>query len=348
MKRLVLVSGFVFGYRPSATAFLGTASRLFLATTTPKNRFIASGVLTKTFLEGYRPLSRISGIHQTIILCVGSNSNNKSMSNTTAATTKRKSTRLAAKDTNNAATKKQKLAKADKKSEKQSLPSSPPWFTVFTKDDEQYTEYMTTEWGVEQRGDDAMFEKLSLEGAQAGLSWLTILRKRHAYRKTFYNFDVDQVARMTPEDVQTILDTPKSTPSTDVVVKHRGKIEAVIHNAKCIQKMRDETEGKSKYGHGVFDDFLWSFIDNQPIVNNAWDGKNLTDCPSTSPESIAMSKALRGKGFKFVGPTTCHSMMQAYGMVMDHPPGCPEYDEALERLRKRPGGYQTRGNKTSL
>lgn len=267
------------------------------------------------------------------------------------ATGKRKSTRRAAKDDSNKeikstdiGTKKQKL-ESTKKPHKASKDNQndAPWFTVFTKDDPQYTEYMKTEWSFEKRGDEAMFEKLSLEGAQAGLSWLTILRKREAYRQTFYNFDIDKVAQMTEKDVQAILETPKSTPTTDVVVKHRGKIEAVIHNAKCIQQMRKDCTGKSKYGHGVFDDFLWSFVDNKPIVNNAWDERNLTDAPSTSPESTAMSKALRDRGFKFVGPTTCYSTMQAYGMVIDHPLGSFEYDEAMKRLEKRPDGYQMRG-----
>jgi DNA-3-methyladenine glycosylase I len=194
-----------------------------------------------------------------------------------------------------------------------------------------------------------MFEKLSLEGAQAGLSWLTILRKREAYRTTFSNFDIDTVAAMTPQDVQSILDTPKSVDTRMVVVKHRGKIEAVIHNAKCIQQMRQDaaannyTNDKSKTAfYGVFDEFLWSFVDDKPIVNGSWDCRKLSDCPSASPESEAMSKELRKRGFKFVGPTTCYSMMQAYGMVIDHPVGSPEYKEALKLLQSRPGGYQMR------
>jgi DNA-3-methyladenine glycosylase I len=195
-----------------------------------------------------------------------------------------------------------------------------------------------------QRGDEAMFEKLSLEGAQAGLSWLTILRKREAYRKTFHNFDIDKVAAMTSDDVQAILDTPKSIDTRQVVVKHRRKIEAVIHNAKCIQQMRKDaktdTKRSNNYFHGVFDDFLWRFVDDKPIVNNHWDGKKLTGCPSTSPESEAMSEALKQIGFKFVGATTCYSMMQAYGMVIDHPTGSPEYEAAVKRLEQRPGGYQ--------
>ncbi|KAL3919928.1 MAG: hypothetical protein SGILL_003505, partial [Bacillariaceae sp.] len=276
---------------------------------------------------------------------------------TMSTSAKRRSTRKAKADDEEPGNKKQKRASAKTKKTTKKATSGKkdaktsandrnnPWYTVFTKDDEQYNEYMKKEWGFEKRGDEAMFEKLSLEGAQAGLSWLTILRKREAYRKTFHGFDVDKVAAMKPKDVQAILDTAKSVPTRDVVVKHRGKIEAVIHNAKCIQQMRTESKDKKKKGHGVFDEFLWSFVDDRPIVTDAWNGENLADAPSTSPESTAMSKALRDKGFKFVGPTTCYSMMQAYGMVIDHPVGSPEYDEALKRLVKRSGGYQTRSKK---
>jgi DNA-3-methyladenine glycosylase I len=178
------------------------------------------------------------------------------------------------------------------------------------------------------------------------------LRKREAYRATFFQFDIDKVAAMTPDDVQSILDTPlptgKGSSSRMVVVRHRGKIEAVIQNAKCIQQMRnemihcDDSNDRRSESHGVFDQFLWSFVNDKPIVNASWDGKNLSDCPSTSPESIAMSKALKQRGFKFVGPTTCYSTMQAIGMVIDHPVHSPEYVTALKRLEKRPGGFQIR------
>jgi DNA-3-methyladenine glycosylase I len=187
-----------------------------------------------------------------------------------------------------------------------------------------------------------MFEKLCLEGAQSGLSWLTILRKREAYRKTFHNFDIDKVAAMTGDDVQAILDTPpgdKKTGNThSVIVRHRGKIESVINNARCIQKMRTSTEYEIG-DHGVFDTFLWSFVDNRPILNTRWDGR-LSDAHGKSDESEAMSKALKKLGFKFVGPTTCYSMMQSEGLVIDHPVGSPEWTAAVKRLQERPGGYQ--------
>jgi DNA-3-methyladenine glycosylase I len=216
-----------------------------------------------------------------------------------------------------------------------------PWYAIFTKNDEQYNRYMEEEWGTEKRGDVPLFEKLSLEGAQSGLSWLTILRKRVAYRRVFHGFDIQKVSAMTERDVQAILDET-SDDSTQIVVRHRGKIESVINNAKCILKMRDEQQD-DEASHGVFDKFLWSFVDDAPILN-AWDG-NLGTAPSKTDESVAMSKALKKLGFKFVGPTTCYALMQSVGMVIDYPVGSSEWDAALQRLKDRPGGFQDRTGK---
>ena len=210
----------------------------------------------------------------------------------------------------------------------------PPWHHIFTKGDEQYDHYMSTEWGFELRGDVPLFEKLSLEGAQSGLSWLTVLRKREAYRRVFHDFDIDQVAAMTEKDVQAILDEA-SEDTTTIVVRHRGKLESVINNAKCIQTMR-----KGDLGDGAFDRYLWSFVDNKPILN-AWNG-NLSDGYSKTEESIAMSKALKKLGFRFVGPTTCYAMMQSAGMVIDHPRHSPEWERARTYLQERAEGYQDR------
>ena len=220
-----------------------------------------------------------------------------------------------------------------------------------------------------QHGDVALFEKLSLEGAQSGLSWLTILRKRNAYRKTFHNFDIDAVASMTSEDVDRILaqEVPKAKPNEkdprrSVIVRHRGKIEAVIQNAKCIQQLYQDppeqsddttgdTQSRTKKGnpisskkdsHEVFDQFLWSFVQHKPILNTDWDGTSLNDAPSKTPESEEMSKALKKLGFRFVGPTTCYAMMQSVGMVIDHPVGSPEWKAAKQRLEGRQDGYQTK------
>jgi len=214
-----------------------------------------------------------------------------------------------------------------------------PWYTVFTKSDPAYDQYMCIEWGFEKRGDVALFEKLCLEGAQSGLSWLTVLRKREAYRKTFHHFDVSKVAKMTAKDVQTILDTNEEDP-TNMVVRHRGKIESVINNAKCIEAMYKSDANDNKE-HGILDGFLWSFVDDKPIVNTQWkEGQGLATALSKTPESEAMSKALKQRGFRFVGPTTCYAMMQSVGMVIDHPVGSSEWKAALERLEKRKGGYQ--------
>ena len=213
-----------------------------------------------------------------------------------------------------------------------------PWYHVFTKGDAEYDAYMANEWGFEQRGDRALFEKVSLEGAQSGLSWRTILRKREAYRTTFHNFDPVLVATMTDSHVEQILSQPTDSPR-DAVVRHKGKIQSVIHNAKCILQMRAEDATKDD----VFDHFLWSFVDHKPILNRALQG----DVPSSTAASEAMSKALKTRGFKFVGPTTCYAMMQAVGMVIDHPFESPEWQLAQQRLQERPGGYQDRTILTS-
>lgn len=172
---------------------------------------------------------------------------------------------------------------------------------------------------------------------------------------------------MTPKDVERILEQNYPDP-TDMVVRHRGKIEATINNAKCIQKLRNafeddvqkgkqksrhhnnETQKKSEDdgdnslnsvdNHGCFDDFLWGFVKNKPILNH-WNG-NMGDALSKSDESESMSKALKKLGFRFVGPTTCYAMMQSIGMVIDHPENSPEWKAAYQRLRSRPGGYHER------
>ena len=228
--------------------------------------------------------------------------------------------------------------------------NSKPWYTVFSKSDTEYNRYMATEWGFEKRGDTALFEKICLEGAQSGLSWLTILKKREAYRRCFHQFDISKVSRMTAKDVQNILDSDEEDP-TNMVVRHRGKIEATINNGRCIQDMYKEEAGREEIGkkENLFDSFLWSFVGDKPILNTTWkQGQSLAAALSKTPESEAMSKALKKRGFRFVGPTTCYAMMQSVGMVIDHPVGTPEWEAALKRLKQRPGGYQkdtdVRGN----
>ena len=223
-----------------------------------------------------------------------------------------------------------------------------PWYTSFTKGDPLYDAYMSTEWGFSQEegGDDVdadavdavHFESLSLEGAQSGLSWLTILRKREAYRRTFHNFDPVRVARMTAQDVQDIL--LQEGPPTTIVVRHRGKIESVVNNANCVLQIKEENGAAAAAAAGVgsFTKYLWSFVDHQPILNCSIHRTAL----SKSPESETMSKDLKKRGFRFVGPTTCYAMMQAMGLVIDHPVDTPEWRAAKERLQARKGGYQER------
>jgi DNA-3-methyladenine glycosylase I len=211
--------------------------------------------------------------------------------------------------------------------------ASVPWYHgVFTKGNTDYEDYMANEWGFEERGDVALFENLSLEGAQSGLSWLTILRKRENCRRIFHRFDPVKIASMDTSDVERIVNETGS----ETIVRHRGKIQSIIHNAKCVLDMQSQAE--SSADNQVLDDFLWSFVDHKPILNR-W---ALGGRPSTSEASIAMSKALKKRGFKFVGPTTCYSMMQAVGMVIDHPVDTPEWKAAHERLQRREGGYQQR------
>lgn len=160
--------------------------------------------------------------------------------------------------------------------------------------------YHDSEWGVPSHDDRHLFEMMTLEGAQAGLSWSTILRKREGYREAFDGFDADRVARFTPARIERLLADPG-------IVRNRAKIESTVANARAVRAIRDE--------FGSLDRYLWTFTDGQPIVNR-W--KRLADVPATSHESDAMSKALKGRGFKFVGSTICYAFMQATGMVDDH------------------------------
>ncbi|MFT7171709.1 MAG: DNA-3-methyladenine glycosylase I, partial [Paracoccaceae bacterium] len=171
--------------------------------------------------------------------------------------------------------------------------------------DDLYEHYHDHEWGVPCRDETTLFEMLNLEGAQAGLSWITILRKRENYRRAFASFDKHKIARFTDAKVEKlVLDAG--------IVRHRQKIQAFIHNAKVAVAM--EKDGDSLV------EFLWSFTDGETLVHEP---KSMADVPAVTAESTAMSKALKKRGFKFVGPTTCYAFMQACGMVNDHLVGCP-------------------------
>jgi DNA-3-methyladenine glycosylase I len=168
-------------------------------------------------------------------------------------------------------------------------------------------EYHDAEWGVPSFDDRHLFELLSLEGAQAGLSWTTILRKREGYRKAFAGFEPAAVARFRPERIARLLRNPD-------VVRHQGKLESVPANARAVLDLR--RQGKS------FADVLWRFSGGKP-KKNAW--KTSRDVPAETPESREMSRELRRLGFRFVGPTICYAFMQAVGMVNDHLVDCFRY-----------------------
>ncbi|SAL19827.1 DNA-3-methyladenine glycosylase I [Caballeronia turbans] len=165
-------------------------------------------------------------------------------------------------------------------------------------------QYHDDEWGVPSRDDQHLFEMLVLEGAQAGLSWSTILNKREGYRALFAAFDIDEVARFTEKDIERIVQDAR-------VVRNRAKIESAVLNARAVQQIQQE--------HGSFADFVWSFVDGKTI-DTPRDAANPT--PASTPESDALSKALRKYGCKFVGTTICYAFMQATGMVNDHAASC--------------------------
>lgn len=166
--------------------------------------------------------------------------------------------------------------------------------------DPEYRRYHDEEWGTPQHDAVRLFEKVCLEGFQAGLSWITILRRRPAFREVFHDFDAARVAAMTESDVERLLDDGR-------IIRHRGKIEATIQNARATLALEQP-----------LDEFLWSFA---PAPRKS-SPRTFADVPAVTPESIAMSKALRKLGFRFVGPTTMYALMQAAGMVDDHLGGC--------------------------
>ncbi|MGR2753157.1 DNA-3-methyladenine glycosylase I [Agromyces arachidis] len=164
----------------------------------------------------------------------------------------------------------------------------------------EYRRYHDEEWGVPQHDPVRLYEKLCLEGFQAGLSWITILRRRPAFREVFHDFDPEQVASMTEADVARLLLDPR-------IIRHRGKIEATISNARAMLAL-DEP----------LDRFLWAFAPPRREAPPA----SFDEVPAVTPESTAMSRGLRDRGFRFVGPTTMYALMQATGMVDDHLAGC--------------------------
>jgi DNA-3-methyladenine glycosylase I len=179
--------------------------------------------------------------------------------------------------------------------------------------------YHDNEWGAETHDDRTLFEFLILEGAQAGLSWSTILNKREGYRKAFDNFDVLKISQYSENKISTLLANPE-------IIRNRLKIISTIINARAFVQVQKEL--------GSFDNYIWQFVNGKPIMNS-W--KKITDLPSSTPESEAMSKDLKKRGFKFVGATICYAFMQAVGMVNDHVVDCFRY-KCIKRQIRSPGG----------
>ena len=174
--------------------------------------------------------------------------------------------------------------------------------------DELDIRYHDEEWGVPIHDDRLLFEFLILEGAQAGLSWRTILRRREGYRKAFSQFDPEIVARYSQKTIDKLLEDPG-------IIRNRLKVESTVENAKCFLKIQEE--------FGSFDDYLWQFVDGKPI-KNCW--KTHKEIPAETALSIQISRDLKKRGFNFVGPTIMYAFMQAVGMVNDHLVDCFRYD----------------------
>ena len=190
-----------------------------------------------------------------------------------------------------------------------------PWVDLSKPD---YVRYHDEEWGVPVHDDRAIFEFLILEGAQAGLSWYTVLRKRDAYRKAFAGFDPETVARFGKRQVESLL-------KNDGIIRNRAKITAAIGNAKQFLEVQKEC--------GSFDAYIWRFVGDTPLVHRF---RNLKDYPSKSIESDALSKDLLRRGFKFVGSTICYAHMQATGMINDHVIGCFRRQPLIDSIRPAP------------
>jgi DNA-3-methyladenine glycosylase I len=182
---------------------------------------------------------------------------------------------------------------------------------------DQYIRYHDEEWGVPVHDDRKHFEFLILEGAQAGLSWSTILKKREGYRKAFADFDPTKVARFTPARVEKLLQNPG-------IIRNRLKVNAAVNNAKRFLEVQKE--------FGTFDKYIWSFVGGKPIINKR---KSLANVPATTKESDALSKDLIHRGFKFVGSTVIYAHMQACGLVNDHIQTCWRYDSSITSSKKR-------------
>ncbi|WP_375177178.1 DNA-3-methyladenine glycosylase I [Marinobacter mobilis] len=187
-------------------------------------------------------------------------------------------------------------------------PGRCPWCGT----DPLYVNYHDTVWGRPSYHDQDLFEKLCLDGQQAGLSWITILRKQHSYQDAYDQFDAEKIVRYDDEKKAELLANPG-------IIRNRLKVESIIRNARGFLEFRDRGES--------FSEFLWSFVEGKPIQNQ-W--RTLAEVPVTTPQAEAMSKALKKAGFNFVGPTIVYAFMQATGMVNDHLIGCPAHQACRE------------------
>ncbi len=176
--------------------------------------------------------------------------------------------------------------------------------------------YHDEEWGVPVHDDKELFEFLILEGAQAGLSWTTILNRREGYREAFADFDIFKVARFSEKDFERLLQDPG-------IIRNKLKVRSAINNAQRVISIQEE--------FGSFDQYIWQFVDSQPVQNHF---KKLSDIPAFTDLSTTMSKSLKKRGFTFVGPTICYAYMQAVGMVNDHLTNCFRHKEILQQVSK--------------
>jgi len=179
-------------------------------------------------------------------------------------------------------------------------------------EDPVYQHYHDTVWGRPVYDDQILFEKLCLDGQQAGLSWITILRKQASYEQAYDGFDAERIARYGEDDIERLLADPG-------IIRNRLKVESIIKNARAFLDFKDEDRS--------FSVFLWEFVDGR-VVQNAW--RNFAEVPARTAASEAMSKALKKRGFSFVGPTICYAFMQAVGLVNDHLVSCPQWQECKE------------------
>lgn len=170
--------------------------------------------------------------------------------------------------------------------------------------DPLYIQYHDTEWGVPQYDSLALFEKICLEGQQAGLSWITVLKKREHYRHCFHHFDPEKIIAMTDADIDHLMQDTG-------LIRNRLKLNAIVTNARAYQKMQAEDES--------FSEFIWSFVQHTPVVNRY---QSIAEVPAVTETAEQLSKALKKKGFKFVGPTICYAFMQSMGLVNDHLTTC--------------------------